>query len=82
MLALRERKDLGAELFRRLDKVYGRILPGMGTHAASVDDGVYFVIGPDAQMDAWQRYLQTVEGKDTVLYRLYPRDYWATATVR
>jgi hypothetical protein len=36
-------------------------------------DGVYVVIGPDRQLDAWERYLQTFGAS---LVRLYPRDFW------
>ena len=36
----------------------------------------FFVIGPDKQLDAWEQYLQGVEGPGTRLQRLYGRDLW------
>jgi hypothetical protein len=40
-----------------------------------VKDGIYFVIGPDAQLAAYEEYLKGVD-KSFVLHRLYPRDFW------
>ena len=34
------------------------------------------VIGPEKQMIAYESYLQSKEGADTRLVRLYPRDFW------
>jgi Zn-dependent M16 (insulinase) family peptidase len=76
ILGLRQRPDLSAELFRRMPKVYERILPGMGTPAKDVAGGVYFVIGPEKQLDAYEQYLKKAEGAQAVLFRLYPRDFW------
>ena len=39
-------------------------------------DGSFFVIGPDKQLDAWERYLREVEGPGARLQRLYGRDFW------
>ena len=82
VLALRARGDLTDQLFGRMKAVYGKVLPGYGKVARGGADNVYFVIGPTAQLDAWQRYLQTAEGNDAVLYRLYPRDFWVPAAVK
>ncbi len=38
--------------------------------------GVFYVIGPEKQLTAYEQYLKTVEGADTRLHRIYPRDYW------
>ena len=80
ILALRATNDLGAELGRRMNPAYSAVLPGLGTKARDVADGVYMVIGPEKQFVAWEEYLRTVEGADAKLYRLYPRDFWITAT--
>jgi hypothetical protein len=56
-----------------MPKVYGAVIPGFGP---AVRDGVYFVIGPEAQLVTYQEYLRTAVGKAAVLHRLYPRDYW------
>ncbi len=82
LLALRDRAGLGAELFTRMPRVYGKVLPGYGTRSADVADAVFFTTGPAAQLDAWAAYLQATEGKDAVLWRLYPRDFWATTDVK
>ena len=44
--------------------------------AVGVEGGVYYVIGPEKQLAAYEQYLKTVEGADAKLYRIYPRDYW------
>ena len=79
VLAMRTRDGLGEELFRRMEAVYGKVLVGYGPKAKDVADGVFFVIGPDAQLDAWQEHLRTAEGPDATLYKLYPRDFWVPA---
>jgi hypothetical protein len=76
ILDLRTRPDLADELFRRMPKVYERVLPGMGIHGKDVSGAVYFVIGPEKQLGAYEQYLKKVEGPDTRLFRLYPRDFW------
>jgi Zn-dependent M16 (insulinase) family peptidase len=76
ILELRQKPDLAGELFRRMPKVYERILPGMGVAAKDVAGGVYFVIGPDKQLDGYEEYLKKTEGAQALLFRLYPRDFW------
>ncbi len=71
-----KRPDLANELFGRMEAVYGKVLPGYGKPDAGA---VYFVIGPEKQMAAYQDYLKSAVGKDATLYRLYPRDFWITA---
>jgi Zn-dependent M16 (insulinase) family peptidase len=76
ILDLRKRPDLADELFRRMPKVYERVLPGMGITGKDVPGVVNFVIGPEKQLDAYEQYLKKVEGPETHLFRLYPRDFW------
>jgi hypothetical protein len=76
ILELRKRPDLAQELFRRMPKVYERVLPGMGIPTKQVPGGIYFVIGPEKQLQAYEAYLKQAEGPDTRLFRLYPRDFW------
>jgi Zn-dependent M16 (insulinase) family peptidase len=76
ILELRKDPQLGEKLFDRKDAVYGRWLPGYNVKGADVPDAIYFTIGPDRQLDAWEGYLKGVEGPETTLYRLYPRDFW------
>jgi hypothetical protein len=76
VLAQAKQPDLAATLFGRMENVYGRVLPGYG----KIDpDGTYFVIGPDKQLAAYEDYLHVTFGKDTHLFRLYPRDFWIPA---
>jgi Zn-dependent M16 (insulinase) family peptidase len=76
VLEASKRPELATELFGRMESVYGKVLPGYGKLDPK---GVYFVIGPDKQMAAYQDYLKSAVGKDAVLHRLYPRDFWLTA---
>lgn len=74
ILELREDPKLGEKLFARKDRVYAGMIPG---YAPGQDpNGVYFVIGSDRQLDAWERYLRSTESEDAKLWRLYPRDFW------
>jgi hypothetical protein len=70
ILELRKDSSLSDQLFSRKDAVYARLLPGY-TSGAEVPGGIYFAIGADKQLEAWDRYLGG--GK---LWRLYPRDFW------
>lgn len=76
ILELRKDPNLGNLLFDRKDAVYGRMLPGYNVKGADVAGAVYFTIGPDKQLDAWEAYLKNAEGAETRLHRLYPRDFW------
>jgi Zn-dependent M16 (insulinase) family peptidase len=79
LLNLRNMPNLSDELFKRMNTVYARILPGLGAKASGVEGGVFYVIGPEKQLTAYEQYLKTVEGPDARLYRIYPRDYWITS---
>ncbi|MGC2236312.1 MAG: hypothetical protein WA584_09130 [Pyrinomonadaceae bacterium] len=76
ILELRKMPNLAEELFKRKDKVYGRVLPGFNVKGKDVAGANYFVIGAERQMSAYEAYLKSAEGADTKLYRLYPRDFW------
>jgi Zn-dependent M16 (insulinase) family peptidase len=78
ILELRKDPKLGDELFKRMNAVYGRVLPGMNVKAASVPGGVFLVIGPEQQLAAWESYLKTADSPDARVWRLYPRDFWLT----
>lgn len=71
ILELRKDPELGNKLFDRKDAVYARVLPGYDAKTPDVPDAIYFTIGPDKQLDAWDAYLG---GKKLV--KLYPRDFW------
>jgi Zn-dependent M16 (insulinase) family peptidase len=76
VLQLRSTPNLADELYKRMGDVYARVLPGYGVKAGDVQGGVFYVIGPEKQLKAYEDYLKSVEGANTRLYRIYPRDYW------
>jgi hypothetical protein len=76
LLEFSRRPDLADKLFARMEKVYGKVLPGYGQTDARA---TYFVIGPEKQLAAYEDYLRATFGKDTKLIRLHPRDFWLPA---
>ncbi len=78
ILELKRSPDLEAELFRRTSLVDAKVLPGMGTKAKDVAGAVYFVIGPEKQLTAWEEYLKREDSAEARVWRLYPRDFWLT----
>jgi hypothetical protein len=51
------------------------VLPGYG----KLDpETLYFVIGPESQLAAYEQYLHASVAKSLALHRIYPRDYWIT----
>jgi Zn-dependent M16 (insulinase) family peptidase len=78
ILELRRRPNLSDELYKRMEQTYARVLPGYGVKAKDVAGGIFFVIGPEKQFGLYEDYLKTVEGADTRVFRLYPRDFWLT----
>ena len=78
ILETRKIPDLSAQLYQRKDKVHERVFPGYGMKGKDIAGRNFFVIGAEKQMAAYEAYLKSVEGADTQLYRLYPRDFWLT----
>ena len=76
ILELRRDPRLVDKLYERKDRVHARLLPGYDAKGLDTANGSFFVIGPDKQLDAWEQYLQGVEGPGTRLQRLYGRDFW------
>lgn len=76
ILELRRKPNLADELYKRMDQSYATVLPGYGVKAKDVQGGIFFVIGPEKQFALYEDYLKTVEGADTRVYKLYPRDFW------
>ncbi|MES1258839.1 MAG: hypothetical protein ABUS51_10425, partial [Acidobacteriota bacterium] len=74
ILMLRRDPRLPAELFKRLDGVYGKMLPGYGPKAKDIPGVVNYILGNDKQFSAMDADVQTRE--DERVYKLYPRDYW------
>ena len=80
ILHVRKEPRLADDIYQYKNAVYEKILPGYGIAAKDVAGAVYYVIGNEKQMAAYETYLQAAEGAGTVLYRLYPRDYWMVDT--
>ncbi|HZS45938.1 MAG TPA: hypothetical protein VFC63_12615, partial [Blastocatellia bacterium] len=76
VLDIRKTPNLADELFKRMDGVYERVLPGYSPDYKPVPGTSNFVIGPERQMDLYQAYLKSAVGTGAQLYRLYPRDFW------
>lgn len=76
ILRLRKQPGLIDQVYKYKDEVYEKILPGYGISSKDVTGGNFFVIGPEKQMQPYEAYLKSVDGNDTKLYRLYPRDFW------
>ncbi len=82
VLELAKQPDLATKLYARLESTYGKVLPGYGVTATKPDPKtIYFVIGPEKQLAAWEAYLKSTykDPKVGKLYRLYPRDFWIPA---
>lgn len=71
LLTLRKDPALATELYRRMDAVYAKILPGYGKTDPA---GIYFIIGSEKQFKAMDTDVQTRE--DEHVYKLFPRDFW------
>jgi hypothetical protein len=69
---------LGAALYGKMDSVYAQILPGYVAGTPKVPGAVYFVIGNDKQLSAYEKYLTSAVAPEARLHRIYPRDFWAT----
>jgi hypothetical protein len=74
ILVLRKDPDLAGELFKRVDQVYGPVVPGYGPKAKEVPGAVYYLIGNEKQFKSLEADVQARE--DERVYKLYPRDYW------
>jgi hypothetical protein len=79
VLAMRERKDLFADLTSRMEAAYGPVIIGYGRPLAESKDGKFFLIGPESQFQSLEEYIASTENEgDHTVYRLYPRDFWLT----
>jgi len=74
ILALRKEPGVADEVLSRVDRVYGKLLPGYGPSAKNTPGAVYYIIGNDKQFGAMDADVQARE--DEHVYKLYPRDYW------
>jgi predicted Zn-dependent peptidase len=76
LLGLRSRAGLAEAIHERLPAVYGGVIPSL---SSGIPDGaLWFVIGPEPQLAAYETQLRAIPGygSKVTLLRLYPRDYW------
>jgi hypothetical protein len=78
ILAIRSRPDLAAAIHSRLVPVFGALLPTLPPPpppSPSAQGVVHFVVGPEAQLAAYERELAVARPPGGIT-RLYPRDFW------
>ncbi len=78
ILESRNSPNLTTELFRRQTEVDAKVLPGMNPSSEDIPSAVYFVIGPEKQIAAWEDYLRQAGSANSRVWRLYARDFWLT----
>jgi hypothetical protein len=76
VMKLLEGEDLYDRLHDLMPATYGEIMPGLGPTAKECPGAIYFLIGPEKQLESYEEYLKSVEGNDVKLHRIYPRDFW------
>jgi hypothetical protein len=76
LLALRTRPGLSEAVAARLVPVYGALVPTLAPSAPIPDGGLWFAIGPEAQLTRYETDLRAARGETFRLLRLYPRDFW------
>lgn len=76
VLAMRQRPNLAEALYDHMLPVYGQVLPGPDVKLAALPGSQYLTIGAAEDLTAYEGYLKAVQGPETRLYRLYPRDFW------
>lgn len=59
----------------RMKQVYGKALAGYGPALERSVSPLFFLIGPEAQFQSMENYLNSTEGPTSIL-RLSPRDFW------
>ncbi len=75
ILEERDTKGIYDQIHNRMEDAYGSVLIGYGKPLAESQDGIFFLIGPEAQFESLEEYIKQTEGEQPI-YRLYPRDYW------
>jgi hypothetical protein len=81
LLELQRRVDFADQLSSRLARVYQKVLPGFGPSWSAAPGALYMVIGPDRQLESWQRFLHKQVDPKARLVRIYPRDFWIPAAL-
>jgi Zn-dependent M16 (insulinase) family peptidase len=76
LLTIRARAGLADAIHARLVPMFGAVLPSLPAPSPAPADAVHFVVGPEAQLAAYERELSRGRGAAAQLTRLYPRDFW------
>jgi Zn-dependent M16 (insulinase) family peptidase len=77
ILDIKRDKELYNKIKEHYEDAYGPVFVGYGRSSAESEDGIFFIIGPPAQFESMEKYIESTESKQTI-YRLYPRDFWLT----
>jgi hypothetical protein len=77
IIELRDKRNLSELLIQRKERVYGKVLIGYGGKSAEGANAIYFMVGPEAQCEGMEAYLESLGAGERV-YRLFPRDFWIT----
>ena len=78
-LAVAGEPGLADTLLARFPSIYGRVMVGLGEPLAKSPDGVFFLIGPEAQFTSLEALIAQTEAP-TVVERLAPRDFWLVSS--
>ncbi len=78
ILELHQQAGFYDRIQSRMEYVYGLLLPDYGPSTADAvakANANNFAIGPEKQLESWERYVSSVE-KGAKVFRLYPSDFW------
>lgn len=77
VLEVRSQENLRERIVEKLEDAYGPVLIGYGERASRVEDGIYFLIGPQPQFESMSIEIGKHDPGQTIV-KLYPRDFWIT----
>ncbi len=75
ILTVSKTPNLIPELYKRIDRVYGSVIVGMGNSKVNAVDPNFFVIGPKTQFESLATEIAKFE-PNLPVYTVYPSDYW------
>jgi hypothetical protein len=75
VLAMRKDPKAAKEIWKRMEKVYGRVLIGYGEKKQVRDGTMLLLIGPEHQIVSMEKLIKATEGEKKVA-RIFPRDFW------
>jgi predicted Zn-dependent peptidase len=76
LLALRSDEATARRVQERLTGVLGTLFPTLTPTAPIPRGAAWFMMGPEPQVDAYEKELRAARGPNLSVRRLYPRDFW------